>query len=136
MREYVLDANALVRFFRKQDGAARIRELLVQADKNLVSLRISVVNLAEVLYVYARYSTLEEARKAVQKVKGLVEFTSADSEQALAAGEIHHRYKLALADCFAAELAMRTKATLVTSDPEFAKLGKQLKVLALPRHLG
>jgi hypothetical protein len=29
---------------------------------------------------------------------------------------------------------MRTGATLVTADPEFAKLGKQLKVLALPRH--
>jgi hypothetical protein len=25
-------------------------------------------------------------------------------------------------------------ATLVTADPEFSKLGKQLKVLALPRH--
>jgi hypothetical protein len=31
---------------------------------------------------------------------------------------------------------MRTGATLVTADPEFAKLGKQLKVLALPRHSG
>jgi hypothetical protein len=29
---------------------------------------------------------------------------------------------------------MRTGATLVTADPEFAKLGKQLKVLALPRY--
>jgi hypothetical protein len=25
-------------------------------------------------------------------------------------------------------------ATLVTADPEFVKLGKRLKVLALPRH--
>jgi predicted nucleic acid-binding protein len=50
------------------------------------------------------------------------------------AGILHIRYKLGLADCFAAELATRTGATLVTADPEFAKLGKQLKVLALPRH--
>jgi predicted nucleic acid-binding protein len=41
-----------------------------------------------------------------------------------------------LADCFAAELALRTGATLVTADPEFGKLGKQLKVMALPRHSG
>jgi predicted nucleic acid-binding protein len=134
VKEYVLDANALVRYFRKQDGSAKVRELLNQADKNLVSLCISVVNLAEVLYVFARYSTLEEARKAIEKVKGLVEFASTDSEQALAAGELHHHYKLGLADCFAAELAMRTGATLVTADPDFAKLGKQLKILALPRH--
>jgi predicted nucleic acid-binding protein len=134
VREYVLDANAVVRYFRKQDGSAKVRELLNQADKNLVSLSISVVNLAEVLYVFARYSTLEEARMAIQKVKRLVEFASPDSEQALAAGELHHRYKLGLADCFAAELAMRTGATLVTADPGFAKVGKKLKVLALPRH--
>jgi predicted nucleic acid-binding protein len=134
MKEYVLDANALVRFFRKQDGAAKVRELLTQADKKLVLLRISIVNLAEVHYIFARYSSLEEARKAIRKVQGLVEFVSPDIEQALAVSEIRYRYKLGLADCFAAELAMRTGATLVTADPEFAKLGKQLKVLALPRH--
>ena len=38
MKEYVLDANALVRFFRKQDGSAKIRELLYLADKKQVSL--------------------------------------------------------------------------------------------------
>jgi predicted nucleic acid-binding protein len=134
MKEYVLDANALVRFFRKQDGAAKVRELLIQADKKLVSLRMSIVNLTEVLYVYARYSTLEEASKAVRKVQGLVEYVSPDIEQAFAAAELRSRYKLGLADCFAAELAMRSGATLVTADPEFTKLGKQLKVLALPRH--
>ena len=134
MKEYVLDANALVGFFRKRDGAAKVRELLNQADRKQVTLRISVVNLAEVLYISARYSTLEEAGKAIQKVKALVEFASSDTEQALAAAEIRYRYKLGLADCFAAELAMRTGATLVTSDPEFARLGKRLKVLALPRH--
>ena len=134
MKEYVLDANALVRLFRNQDGAAKIQELLIQTDKKQALLYISTVNLAEVLYVFARYSSLEEARKAIQRIKSLVEFSSPDTEQALAAAEIRYRYKLGLADCFAAELAMRTGATLVTADPEFAKLGKQLKILALSRH--
>jgi predicted nucleic acid-binding protein len=134
VKEYVLDANALVRYFRNQDGASKIRSLLVQADNGQVSLRISVVNLTEVLYICARYSTLEDTRRGIDEVKGLVEFASPDSEQALVAGELHHRYKLGLADCFAAELAMRTGATLVTADSEFARLGKQLKILALPRH--
>jgi predicted nucleic acid-binding protein len=134
MKDFVLDANALVRLFRNQDGAAKIQDLLIQADKKQVSLRISVVNLAEVLYVFSRYSTLEKARTAIQKVRSLVEFASPDTEQALAAAELRFIYKLGLADCFAAELAMSTGATLVTADPEFAKLGKQLKILALPQH--
>jgi predicted nucleic acid-binding protein len=134
VKDYVLDANALVGFFRKREGAAKIRELLIQADKGQVSLRISVVNLAEVLYITARYSSLEEARRLVRKVQALVVFESPDTEQALATAELKYRYKLGLADCFAAELAIRLAATLVTADPEFARLGKQLKVLALSRH--
>lgn len=134
MKDYVLDANALVRLFRDQDGASKIQDLLVQSDEKLVSLRISTVNLAEVLYVLSRYSSLEKARAAIQKVESLVEFVPPDTAQALAAAELRFIYKLGLADCFAAELAMRTRATLVTADPEFAKLGKQLKVMALPPH--
>ena len=57
-----------------------------------------------------------------------------DEQIAIDTAILRIRYKLGLADCFAAELAIRTGATLVTADPEFAKLGKQLKVLALPRH--
>jgi predicted nucleic acid-binding protein len=136
VKEYVLDANALVGFFRKRESAARVRELLLRADKKQALLRISVVNLAEVLYISARYSTLEEAHKAIRTIHGLVDFALPDMEQSFAAAEIRYHYKLGLADCFAAELAMRTGATLVTADPEFAKLGKRLKVLALPRHSG
>jgi predicted nucleic acid-binding protein len=134
VKEYVLDANALVRLFRNADGADKVRELLIRADKKQVSLCISVVNLAEVLYIFARYSMLDEAHNAIHRVKSLVEFVPSDSEQALDAAVLHHRYKLGLADCFAAQLAMRTGAALVTADTEFAKLGRQLKVLALPRY--
>jgi hypothetical protein len=31
-------------------------------------------------------------------------------------------------------LALRTNATLVTSDPDFGKLGKRVRILALSRH--
>ncbi len=136
MKDYALDANALVRYFRDQDGADKVEKLLILAAKKQAVLRISVVNLTEVLYVYARYAGLEKARTAVQKVKSLVEFESPDPEQALAAAALRIKYKLGMADCFVAELAMRTGATLVTADPEFARLGRQLKVLALPRHQG
>ena len=134
MKDYVLDANALVRYFLNQNGAARIRELLIQADERRVSLSMSIVNLAETLYVTARYLPLEDAQRNIHRLASLVEFVPSDADRALAAGTLRHRYKLGLADCFAAELAMSTGATLVTADPEFARLGKQLKVLALPRH--
>lgn len=134
MKEYVLDANALVRYFRGGEGAAKVETLLVQADKGVARLCISAVNLTEVLYVSARYLGMDTAQQAVRAIQNLVEFVPADEAQAHAVARIRTSYKLGIADSFAAELALRRNATLVTADPEFAKIGKQIKILALPRH--
>jgi predicted nucleic acid-binding protein len=134
VKEYVLDANALVRLFRNAPGADVVDDLVRQAKSGRAHLSISVVNLTEVLYVLARYFGQERALMCVDKARRVADSVSADEQIAIDTGILRIRYKLGLADCFAAELAMRTGATLVTADPEFAKLGKQLKVLALPRH--
>jgi predicted nucleic acid-binding protein len=134
VKEYVLDANALVRLFRNAPGADTVDALIRQAKSGRAHLSISVINLAEVLYILARYFGQEKALVCLEKARRVAESIPVDEEAALEAGILRVRFKLGLADCFAAELAMRTKATLVTADPDFVKLGKQLKVLALPRH--
>ncbi len=134
MKEYVLDANALVRFFRNAPGADVVDELIRQARLGRAHLAISVVNLTEVLYILARFLGQEKSLSCIDKARRVAETISVDEQIAIDTAILRIRYKLGLADCFAAELAMRTGATLVTADPEFAKLGKQLKVLALPRH--
>jgi len=134
VKEYVLDANALVRLFRDAPGADTVDYLVKQTKLGRAHLSMSVVNLTEVLYVLARYFGQEKALLCLEKARRVADCVSVDEQIAIDAGILHIRYKLGLADCFAAELAMRTGATLVTADPEFAKLGKQLKVQALPRH--
>jgi predicted nucleic acid-binding protein len=84
--------------------------------------------------VLARYLGQEKALQCFDKACRVAEPVSVNEQIAIDAGILHIRYKLGLADCFVAELAMRTKATLVTADPEFKRLGKQISVLALPRH--
>jgi predicted nucleic acid-binding protein len=134
VKEYVLDANALVRLYRNTPGADVVDNLVRQAKAGKAHLFISVANLSEVLYVLSRYARPEEALRFIETARNAVEATSIDERVALDTAMLRIRYKLGLADCFAAELAMRTGATLVTADPEFTKLGKQLKILALPRH--
>ena len=136
MKEYVLDANALIRLFRDARGADTVDDLIRQAKVGRAHLSISVVNLTEVLYVLDRYFGREKALMCLDTARRVAEPISVDERIALDTAIVRIRYKLSLADSFAAELAMRTRATLVTADPEFAKLGKQLKVLALPRHSG
>jgi predicted nucleic acid-binding protein len=134
VKNYVLDANALVRLFRDTPGADVVDDLIKQTKSGRAHLGMSVVNLTEVLYILARYCGPDRALLCIGKARQVVELMPADEQIAIDAGLLRLRYKIGLADCFAAELAMRDGATLVTADPDFAKLGKQLKILALPRH--
>lgn len=134
MKEYVLDANALIRFFRRTPGFLQVRELIQYAKDGRVHLSISVVNLSEVFYVLAHYLGYEQAVACMRELHNAVSTIAAEEEHALDAALLRIHYKIGLADCYAAELAIRTSATLVTTDPEFARLGRKLKVLALPRH--
>ena len=134
MKDYVLDSNALVRLFRNSPGADIVADLISQAKAGRARLSISVVNLIEVVYVLTRFFGHERALLCIDKARQVAESFPVDEQCALNTAEVRIQYKLGLADCFAAELAMRMGATLVTADPEFAKLGKRLKVLTLPRH--
>ncbi len=134
MKRYVLDANAVMRFLQKGPGYERVGALFKLASTGEIQLLISVVNRGEVLYTLARRSGVQQALEDLKILAGCVEEVDVRPENAEAAAILKLRYKLGFADCFAAELATRTGATLVTADPEFAKLGKQLKILALPRH--
>jgi predicted nucleic acid-binding protein len=134
VKEYVLDANALVRLYRDAPGATTVENLIRQARSGSTHLAISVINLSEAAFVLARYFGTDKALRCIEAVRGAIEIADVRERQALDTAVLRLRYKLGLADSFAAELAMRTGATLVTADPEFARLGKKLKVLALPRH--
>lgn len=134
MKQYVLDANALVRLYRNAPGADAVENLIRHAKAGRAGLRISVVNLNEASCILARYFNREKVDLCLQAARPVVEPIPVDEQAALRAARLRSTYKLGLADCFAAELAMRIGATLVTADPEFEKLGKRIKVLALPRH--
>jgi len=133
---YVLDANAAMRFLQKAPGFEKVSDLFRKQAAGEVKLLISVVNRGEVLYGLARRVGIEQAKSALATLAGFVEAVDIRQEDADAAAILKWRYKLGFADCFAAELAIREEATLVTADPDFANLGKQLKILALPRHQG
>ena len=134
MKEYVLDANALVRLYRDAPGAAVVDKLIRQAKTGDAHLAISAINLSEVVHVLTRYFGRDKALSCIEAARGVMEIAAAGERQAIDTAALRYQYRLGLADSFAAELAMRVGATLVTADPDFVKLGKQLKILPLPRH--
>jgi predicted nucleic acid-binding protein len=135
VKEYVLDANTVLRYFGASEGQGtnKVRALFEQAERGQARLSMSVINLGEVLYVLLKHVGESRARHYVQVLQHVVTMIEADAAQALGAAEIKHKYKLGYADSFAAMLALTLKATLVSADSSFEKLGKTLKWVRLPK---
>ena len=136
IRRFVLDANALISLLEDRPGAAsRVQNLIAEASRREIPVLMSAVNWGEVFYVAWRLHGEMHAQGAQAKLQQLpILVVSADRDRATRAAAIKQRHSLGYADAFAAELAIEQGASLVTSDPEFSRVGKKLSVYALPQH--
>ncbi len=134
MRTCVLDANAMVSYLEARPGGSRVRQLMNEAARHERLLLMSVVNWGEVFYAIWQRQGEAAARPVMESANRFpIQIVSADVNNAIAAAELKARHKLPYADCYAAALAMARKATLVTADPHFRKLGQRLPILWLSR---
>ena len=132
MKDYVLDANALYRFFNNGPGAETVERLLEEANREGTNVRMSSVNWGEVYYGIARlrgYAAADEASKRLDRLPVLI--VECNREHAEGAGRIKAGYGLPYADCFAASLAGKT-SVVVTADVKDFKKVPWVKTLALP----
>jgi predicted nucleic acid-binding protein len=132
MKTYVLDASALFAFLRKQPGALRVNELLKEATHGRARVLMSAVNYGEVYGLILRANGPERALTALNVIGPLpIEVLDATAQRACQASEVKTKYKLYYADSFAAALAIEHKASLVTSDSDFRRLGHGFPVVWL-----
>ena len=125
----VLDSHALVAFLREEPGSEIVRKILEKAAERDAPVLMTEVNYAEAQYIIRRKEG-DEAWAAIANELPVmpIDFHPADRRLADAAAEYKSRYKLSLADAFAAALAKLKKAELVTGDPEFKAIEKEIKV--------
>ena len=120
---YVLDAFALLAYLRGEPGAERVRDLLLRARSGEARLYLSLVNYGEVLYISERQGGRPAAEEAIRIIDHLpLEIVPADRDLTFAAAHLKARYPISYADAFAAALAQKLGAVLVTGDPEFRKV--------------
>jgi uncharacterized protein len=132
MKTYVLDASALFAFLRDKPGAARVSGILEDARRGRARILISSVNYGEVYGLILRAYGQEAARAATDAVSPLpIEVLDTTPHRACNAADAKAKYQLYYVDAFAAALAIEHKATLVTSDSDFRKLGHSFPVVWL-----
>ena len=128
----VLDSYALLALLRDEPGAEIVAGLLERAGQQNRSVHMTEVNYAEVQYTIRRKDgETVWASVAGELLAAPIEFHAADRRLADVAAGFKARFRISLADAFAAALAKERKAELVTGDPEFKALEKEIKVVWL-----
>jgi predicted nucleic acid-binding protein len=125
----VLDSFALLAFFRGEAGEEKIAALLERAGLRDEPVHMTEVNYADVKYIVIRKEGADRWAEVASELPALpIEFHPGTRSLADIAADFKARYKLSLADAFAAALAKERKAELHTGDAEFKPLEKEIKI--------
>ncbi len=121
---YVLDAGALFRLAQDEPGAERVAEILAGAASGDARVLLHQINLGEVVYrIGKQFGWLVAERKRGEISLLPIEIVAFTEEIFWQAVRLKASYPMSYADCFAAALAIKEQAVLLTSDPEFEVLG-------------
>jgi predicted nucleic acid-binding protein len=129
VKKYVMDSFAMIAFFEDEPGSDSVAGILEKLLRHEIVGFMSVINWGEVYYSVAREQGMEEAEKVlVQLNRYPLQLVEADKALTYSAAGLKAVYPIAYADCFAAALTSRLKATLVTGDPEFRRLEDRISI--------
>lgn len=131
MAAKVLDSWALIALFEDEPAAEAVEEIIYRAVQEKVRLFLSVVNWAEIYYNAMREVSQEAAEARAADIATLpIEIVAVADDLKLArqAAQFKARFKMSLADAFAAALAKEKKAEIVTGDPDFRALEKEIGI--------
>ena len=131
MATKVLDSWAVLAFYQGEPAGEDVERLIESASSSGKPLLLSAVNWAEIYYSMERAGGRQAADEAVADLATLpidVVGVGDDLKLARLAAQFKARHKMSLADAFAAALAKEKKAELVTGDPEFKALEKEIKI--------
>jgi predicted nucleic acid-binding protein len=132
MKPVLFDAFPLLCWFQEEPGHTIVGKLLDEAEENKIEIFMSIINLGEVYYRTCRIIGQKEAEEILKKVRLLpIQIISASDTIVLEAARIKGRYPISYADAFAVAAAVQKKAVVVTSDPEYKKVEKLIKILWL-----
>ena len=125
----VLDSHALLALLRDEPGGESVGHILERAGQRDQPVHMTEVNYAEVQYIVRRKDGDAAWANIANELKAVpIEFHPATRRLADLAADFKTRFKLSLADAFAAALAKEKKAELVTGDSEFKALEREIKI--------
>lgn len=126
----VVDAWALLAWVRDEQPAAdHVRVTLQQAEEGNLQLFMSWINAGEVYYMLARKHDTQTAEEFLTRLPSLpIRVVLPDERDIIAAAKLKSTRKISYSDGFAAALAQKETAALITGDPELHEMADVLTV--------
>lgn len=126
----VVDAWALLAWLRDEHPAAnQVRDCLQQADQGSTWLSMSWINAGEVYYMLARKNSRQAAEDFLTRLPSLpIRLVLPEEADIVAAAKLKSAFRISYADAFAAALAIKENAALLTGDPEIRGMGNMVNV--------
>lgn len=116
-------------FFENRSGAGRVEKLLRSALEERQALLLSVVNWGEIYYSIWRVRGRLAAEQKIMELAQLpIEVIDVDLQTTRLASALKAEHALPYTDCFAAALAHQAKASLVTSDQDFKRIQRRIRI--------
>ena len=128
---FSLDAHALVAWLQGEPGGRVVDELVARASTGPeVSLSVSTANVAEVYYTTARaMGTRLAVRSLTVLEQAPINIVPVDLRLAIAGGDIKLRYRMGYLDALVVALALWMQGAIVTGDPDFRAVERDVPVL-------
>ena len=128
-RPIVLDSWAIMAYLEDEPAGQKVGDVIADAHEQDIRLLMSVVNVGEVWYIIARETSPADAESSVTELRQLgIDFVEADWLLAREAARYKSKHRMSYADCFAAALTKQKDAVLLTGDPEFKQVEREITV--------
>ncbi len=128
-RAIILDSWAVIAYLSEENSSDSIAEIIANAHENKIPLKMSVINVGEVWYSFAKQTSESEADTVISELHELgIEFIDIEWNLTRIAAFYKSKNKMSYADCFAAALAKQERAELVTGDKEFKQVETDIKI--------
>lgn len=125
----VLDSWSVIAYLQDEAAGEEVGDLVADVLENGGAVLMSIINVGEVWYIFAREGSEKEADAAIADLRQIgVQFVDAEWGITRTAAAFKARGRMSYADTFAAALAKQYKCELVTGDPEFKTVEPDIKI--------
>ncbi|NBC64382.1 MAG: PIN domain-containing protein [Bacteroidetes bacterium] len=130
MQDIVFDTWPLMALFDNEPSAPEVEKIITDSSRGDFKLSLSVINLGEIWYSYARIFSEPFADELRVKIKAMnFDIISVNWQMTQIAARFKVAGGISYADCFAAALAKSKDAPLVTGDREFEQLKDEIEII-------